>query len=362
MKIAWDIKEIFGQKAGKGCYTYKLLKYFIKYDQNNEYYLYFGEQKLPFKLPRNFHHIQTPDSPLIRYFFQFFDLKKKKIDLLFSSTSYILPSFAPCKTFLIIYDFAVYHSFTRPALKTLLIEKIALGRSIRKASRLATISTNTKKEIQKLFKIPDSKIDVVYAGVDNPLTITNDDTDKTLKKLKIKKRFILFVGTIEPRKNVKNLIKAYSLLPPRIKKEYQLVLVGKKGWRADEIYDEAKKLKDRVKFLGYLKEKELAALYKKTTLFIYPSFYEGFGLPILEAMSYGSPVITSNATSMPEVAGDAAIMINPWRIKEITQAMEKIINNQNLREELIQKGYKQTNRFSWRKCAKKVLSSINNLT
>lgn len=359
MRIAWDIKEAMGQKAGKGYYTFRLLDYFIKNDRENEYFLFTDNKNLPFNLPSNFHQIKTPRFFLLRYVWQLIELMRKEIDLLFSSTSYLLPTIAACKIVLVIYDFAVYHSFTQSAFKTKIAEKLTLKRALRRATRIAVISKSTKKEMQRLFNVPDEKIDIVYAGVDRGIDVSPKQIEHSLNKLKINKKFILFVGTIEPRKNVKNLIVAYGKLPKKIRKKYELILVGKKGWNTKEIYETASKVPGKIRFMGYLTEQELASLYKKTSLFVYPSFYEGFGLPILEAMRYGAPVISSNTTSMPEVAGDAAMLINPWRSDEITAAMIKLINDSDLKERLIIRGLKRVNRFSWDDCAKKIMSSIN---
>jgi glycosyltransferase involved in cell wall biosynthesis len=260
---------------------------------------------------------------------------------------------------LIVYDFAVFHRFTRPAFKTEVIEKLTLKKALNKATRLAAISENTKKEMQELFDIPPSKIDIVYAGVDAPIKMTRKEAREIISRIGIKQKYILFVGTIEPRKNVKNLIHAYAALPRSIRQEYKLILVGKKGWRTNDIYQAAVGLGNQVKFMGYLTERELASLYKTTTLFVYPSLYEGFGLPVLEAMSYGAPVVTSNTTSLPEVAGDAAIIINPWHIKEITRAIKRVISNDTLREKLITRGLERIKNFTWKKCAQKTLDSIN---
>jgi glycosyltransferase involved in cell wall biosynthesis len=359
MRIAWDIKEAAGEKAGKGYYTFRLLDYFIKNDRKNEYFLFSGDECLSFDLPPNFHLIKTPRLFLFRYIWQAIELRRRKIDILFSSTSYVLPTIAHCKVVLIIYDFAVYHPFTKPAFKTQLVERLTLKKALKKAIRVAAISESTKREMQKLFVVPDEKIDVVYAGVDKGIEVSPKEIGRSLTKLKIKKKFILFVGTIEPRKNVKNLIGAYGMLSEKIREEYELILVGKKGWNTKEIYKAAEKLPGQVRFMGYLTERELASLYKKTSLFVYPSLYEGFGLPILEAMRYGAPVITSNTTSMPEVAGNAAVIVNPWHIEEIAAAMMKLINNPVLKERLIIKGFERIRQFSWDDCAEKVLASIN---
>lgn len=184
---------------------------------------------------------------------------------------------------------------------------------------------------------------------------------ENLKKYKIEGDYILFVGTLQPRKNIVRLIEAFSTLGPKL---YTLVVVGKPGWLYEEIYEAPKKFKveDRVKFLDYVPDEDLPALYQNALCFVLPSLYEGFGLPVLEAMHYGCPVVTSNVSSLPEAAGDAAIMVDPESTESIKEGIEKVLGDKSLREKLVKKGYEQVKKFSWEKCARETLKVLEEVT
>jgi len=193
---------------------------------------------------------------------------------------------------------------------------------------------------------------VIWEGVLRP--------KKAKKNLKNKQKFILSVGTIEPRKNFVNLIKAYQMLPARLRKSFRLIIIGKRGWHYKEILNLGAKTKG-VKFLGYLPEKKLADWYRLASLFVYPSLYEGFGLPVIEAMSYGLPVICSNTTSLPEIAGGAALFFNPLKPKEISRVIQKVLDNPKLQKKLIQKALERAKKFSWEKCSRETLKIFQSL-
>ena len=163
------------------------------------------------------------------------------------------------------------------------------------------------------------------------------------------------MSTISPRKNIDGLIKAFNEI--KNKNQYKLVVVGKNGWMFEKVYDEAEKLgiKDKILFTGKINDDELKYLYKHANIFVYPSFYEGFGLPPLEAMSFNVPCVVSNKTSIPEVVGNAAITVNPNNYNEIAKQIEKFINSDNLRMEYIKKGNKRLSKFSWEKCAEETI-------
>ena len=167
----------------------------------------------------------------------------------------------------------------------------------------------------------------------------------------------MFVSTLEPRKNLPRLLEAYSLLPYSIKEEYSFFIVGAKGWGKEDICSivEYLGIKKYVKILGYLSDKELANTYKEASLFVMPSLYEGFGLPLLEAMSVGVPVITSNRSSMPEIVGEAAVLVDPYSVDSIKEGIEKVLTDEKLRSLLSSAGLKQSKNFSWKKAAKKTL-------
>jgi glycosyltransferase involved in cell wall biosynthesis len=174
-------------------------------------------------------------------------------------------------------------------------------------------------------------------------------------------KFILYVGSIEPRKNLKRLIDAYSLLDKNIKDEYKLLLVGYKGWNNKEIHSLVEKEKDYIKYLGYVSNEELAGLYSSTSVFAYMSLYEGFGLPPLEAMACGAPVLTSDIPCIREVCGDVALYADPWSIDSIFESLKQVINDGVLQKELSDKGLKHSKKFNWDITADKHISIFKEL-
>lgn len=202
-------------------------------------------------------------------------------------------------------------------------------------------SQNTKKDLIKYFDIDSEKIEVVYEGV----------TEK-FKPCKQKKHdFILAVSTLEPRKNFKRIIESYIHLKEKFNISEDLVIVGKKGWYFKDILRIPPRYEKHIDFRGYVSEKDLIELYQSAKIFVYPSLYEGFGLPVLEAMACGCPVITSKVSSLPEVAGDAAILVNPNDVNALAEAMHEVLTNENLQERLAVMGLERAKKFSWKQCA-----------
>lgn len=228
---------------------------------------------------------------------------------------------------------------------------------IQRATHIITGSKFTKKEIIDYMQISEDKISVIYHGVDHELykTYPLKETQKTKDEFLLPKKFLLFVGSIEPRKNLITLLKAYNLLSQEQKSELPLILVGFKGWKNKDIMKEIEKNKEYIRYLGFVTDTELAHIYNLATIFIYPSLYEGFGLPPLEAMACGAPVIVSNVASLPEVCGDAALYINPTDLQDIKDKILTLLNDETLRETLSQKGKAQAALFSWDKSAQEHL-------
>ncbi len=233
--------------------------------------------------------------------------------------------------------------------------------SVRKAKQIFTISKSSKDDIIKEYGIPGYKIAVTHPGIRKEISNKKQaiSMDNLKSKYKIKGDYILFVGTLQPRKNIIRLVEAFS----KIKSDVKLVIVGKKGWLYEEILESPKKfdIEDRVKFLDFVPDEDLPLFYKNALCFVLPSLYEGFGLPVLEAMQYGCPVITSNISSLPEVGGDAALYIDPLNVNDIKKNLELIIQNSELRQKLIKKGYEQVKKFSWEKTARETLSALEGL-
>jgi len=292
----------------------------------------------------------------------------KHIGLLFTKKSdvYIFNGplvplfFSPENYYPIIYDFA-YKYIAAESIKEKfknfimdILTKIALKR----AKQIITISNASKNDIIKFFKIPENKISVIYPGFNDFSKIP----EKPIKN--ISQKYFLFVGTIKKRKNILTIIKAFSLFIKNYSNEYNLILTGKLNSESayykhliNFIINE--NLINKVFFTNHVTDNELAFLYKHATALIYPSVIEGFGFPVLEAMSCNLPVITSNTTSLKEIAENAALLINPLNEKEICQAMANIISNNKLKQNLIFNGKERIKQFSWDKMAKSIIQLLN---
>lgn len=303
-------------------------------------------------------NLPTPLWQLFVLFHAFFG----GVKIFFCPCAYLLPAlnfFIP--QVMIVYDLTTFLPATKKTHKkmTRWREKLLLRLAVYNSKKVAAISINTKNDLLKLFKTDKRKVSVVYGAPDDRFRVI--DGFKIKEKLfqyRLPDKFILSVGTLEPRKNLVNLIEAYHYLIHYYKiKEYKLVVVGKKGWYYEEIFQKVVELnleKD-IKFVGYVPDEDLPYLYNLATCFVYPSIYEGFGLPPAEAMACGCPVITSNVSSLPEVVGEAAITVNPRSIQEISRALYKVLTSDNLRQKMRQKGLKQAKKFSWNRSADKIL-------
>lgn len=233
---------------------------------------------------------------------------------------------------------------------------------IRRADTVIAISNCTKRDILKKVSVDEGKIHVIYPGISEYFRIMEDHSQINLIKSKYNtgKNYILFTATIEPRKNLVGLIKAFNLLCKGGNATHKLVVVGRRGWRYEEVFKTVDGLdsavKNRIVFTGSISDNDLLCLYNGADVFVYPSFYEGFGLPPLEAMACGCPVVVSNAASLPEACGDAAYYIDPHNVNSIAEGINKVITDEGLKQELIQKGLKQVKMFNWDKTAKQFLS------
>ena len=250
------------------------------------------------------------------------------------------------KTVTSVHDFSfLHHKDFHPKERIKYFEKNFFS-NIYKSDIIITFSEFTKQEILKNLKFKEEKIKVIYHGIDHNLfkIYTDIKIDFTLPE-----KFIFSVGSIEPRKNLINLLRAYTSLKDSMKKEYNLVLVGFKGWENQEIMTIIYDNKDYIHYLGYVNDDNLAKLYNLASLFVYPSFYEGFGLPPLEAMACGTPVITSNVSSLPEVGGNAVLYCNPHNIHNIKEKIEQVLSDKALQQEMIEKGLNRAKLFTWEK-------------
>ncbi len=361
MKIGIDVREISGQKAGKGHYVKQLILHLKDVDKENQYFLYSDSDFDIGNLPSNFNKVIISAPSFLWHFFASLSLKfTNKVDVFLATTSYIIPALSFVKCVTVICDLVVFSRFSeKHILKSRILEKITLKRAIKKSSKIIAISKNTKEDIFAHFGTPSEKIAVIYlAASESFMPIENKEiVYEVAKKYNLPLKFILFVGTLEPRKNIPKLIESYMMLETVIRREFKLVIVGKKGWYYKEIFDAVKKtkLEKDIIFTGYIPDNDLPIIYNAASLFIFPSLYEGFGLPILEALSCGIPTIVSNISSLPEIVGNAAILVDPNNKKEISNAIQKVLFSASLNQELRQVGPIQAAEFSWSKTARETL-------
>ena len=372
MKIGIITNFIDEQAGGIATYSYNLIKNLNKIDKKNKYFLIHHTIKNLEIYSRNKEIIfPLKNIPFKWTSWRFFRLplflrKNNAFSLdIIHDTFEIGPLSVnlPTKKIITVYDlsaylFPQYHNFLNYLLHKLLFKKTLLN-----VDCVLTISKNSKNDLIRHFSISPNKIKVTYLGVNEKFRVYKNKIklDNVRVTYNLPKKFILYIGTLEPRKNIPNLLKAYAKLCGRIK--IPLIIVGKIGWKYKEIFKTIENcdLKDKIILLGYIREEDLPAMYNLATVFVYPSFYEGFGLPVLEAMACGCPVVTSNISSLPEVAGKAAIMINPYNVNALAKAISKVLTDENLRKSMIKKGLKQVQKFSWNRCAKQTLGVYNKI-
>jgi len=286
---------------------------------------------------------------------------KVKLDL-FWGPRHQLPLFISknIKTVLTIHDI-VHVLFPRTmSLPTLITERLLMRHSIRRADYVIADSISTASGIQGHYQAKLSSIGVVYPGA--PAFSEHIDSSGSADE-KLPRKFFLFVGTLEPRKNLKTILQAFALLDAD-REDVGLVIVGNIGWKTKDAISllEIHRHRTRIHLAGYVNDARLSFIYQNALCLLYPSLYEGFGFPILEAMSYGVPVITSNVSSMPEVAGDAALLVDPNDEKGLADAMKKILVNGEIRKILISKGYERVKKFSWKRCARETLDTFEKVS
>lgn len=241
--------------------------------------------------------------------------------------------------------------------------------TVKKADFLIADSEYTRRDLVTHLRIPEKKIRVIYPGVPENFTpaISEPLYRSVCERLAIRSPYFLFVGTLEPRKNLKRVLEAFRLFLDRVPegKEHQLVVAGSRDFAHGRFFKDLSAALSfnpgQIIFTGYLEHSELNALYARALAFLYPSLYEGFGFPVLEAMSAGAPVLTSATTSIPEVAGDAALLVDPLDIKAISEGMKRLAEDRSYRKDLVEKGFQRMRRFSWRKTAEETLDVYRDL-
>ncbi|GAB4218986.1 MAG: glycosyltransferase family 1 protein [Candidatus Microgenomates bacterium] len=346
------------KKVGVSTYTFNLLYYFKKKaNKNLQFKIYLRNN--PLNLPDESKYFQykiIKSNFLWSQIFLPIELyKNKEIDVFFSPAHY-LPRFCPVPSVVTIHDLS-YLYYPQDFLKKDLFQlKYWTNYSIKQAKKIIAVSKTTKKDIIKNNHLPENKVEVVYNGFEKNIKY---DKSIDVKFEAANNPFILYVGTLQPRKNIQTLIKAFEKLK-KIYPEFKLIIAGKKGWLYEKIFQLVQNLglENDVYFTDYVSDLQLMFLYKNAFCFVMPSFYEGFGIPVLEAMSYNCPVISSFSSSLPEIAGEAALYFDPKNEYDLVEKLKLLKENKQLKNELIKKGQKRINEFSWQKCADETLKVI----
>ncbi|OGY47822.1 MAG: hypothetical protein A3J62_01310 [Candidatus Buchananbacteria bacterium RIFCSPHIGHO2_02_FULL_38_8] len=360
------------QYSGISEYTYNLINNLLKIDRQNQYFLFYNTAQAATVPKFNFPNVEIKEfqypNKLFNLSMRF--LKLPRIDKMIGGVDILLiPNFLflnlskKCKQVLVVHDlsFELYPEFFTPKKK--LWHKLINARKLcREADIIVAISENTKNDIINLYNVGVEKIKTVNPGISDLFfqSIREEDKIRIKEKYNLADDYVFYLGNLEPRKNLEALIKAFAELKNQ---QIKLVIAGGEAWKYKKIYKlwQNSPVRKRIKFLGYIDAADRPFLYAAAKIFVYPSIYEGFGLPPIEAMACGTPVITSFSSSLPEAVSDAGLLIDPNNYKELAQTIDELLNNPLLINQLSKKGLQRSKQFSWDNSAKKILEIINDL-
>ena len=282
------------------------------------------------------------------------DILCGRIDLFHEPNTHVMCPPSNCKLTATVHDMTCWLMPELHAQDNVAETKEFGARVLTRADRIIAVSENTKSDVAAILHIPEERIEVIHHGVsDEFFQVSPLEIRRIRSKYRLSRPYILFVGTLEPRKNLGNLIDAYLRLPGSVRNEFELILAGGAGWHWEQLSERLRAGLAGVRWLGYVPETDLAGLTAGATAGAYPSLYEGFGLPVAQAMAAGVPVLTSNVSSLPEIAGDAAILVNPNSIDEISAGLEQLLLNDSLQRRLGANGRQKASSYRWETCAAK---------
>lgn len=360
MRIGMKVSPLAVLRAGIPNYINNLLSALGEVDRDNEYFLYTG-RPLPMELglPGNFRlrRVSFP-SPRLQLWYQIglpLRMKRDRLDL-FHDPVYPLPFRLPVPGVITVHDLSNY---THPGVHSLrsAVAGRLFPRHLRKARRIITDSRYTASRLKDFFPWTEDRITVVHLGVSESFRRVEDGgvLRSVAERYRLPSRFMLFLGTVEPRKNLDRLLAAFAGCAGEI--PHSLVIAGGLGWKYEKLLHRISShpVSDRISLTGFVREEDLPALLSMAEFLVYPSLLEGFGLPILEAMACGTPVMTSDVSSMPEIAGDAAYLVSPVSVESIAAGLRRLAADEGLREELARRGPERASCFSWRRTAEQTL-------
>ena len=360
MRVALDAIPLVAAKTGIGHYTDALAEALARIHTDHQYTL-LSPFDFPFPVtaatPSNLSKVFLPVRSVFRRWWLVglpALLQVSPFDL-FHGTNYCIPVFAPCPTVVTVHDLSLFRRSQTHEDDNVRRGKRRIPLMIRRASMIIAPSEWTRGEVIEHFGIDPQRVRVIQEGARREMKpLPASESEGVLRRHAIDGPYLLYVGTIEPRKNLPVLLRAYDELLRTTPHRPRLVLCGGNGWKYDEVYRlvEELKLGEMVRFLGYVADEDLPALYSAAECFLYPSVYEGFGLPPLEAMACGTPVITSNASSLPEVVGEGGLMHDPEDVRALTIGMARVLGEADLRRHLREVGQSRAELFSWDRAAR----------
>jgi glycosyltransferase involved in cell wall biosynthesis len=358
MRVAIDTRKI--HDFGIGTYIRNLLRQLARIDRDTEYVLLCREPDLGIaaQLGPNFRSVRepSPNYSLREQIHVPWVLRRERPDV-YHAPHYVLPPAVRCRSVVTIHD-CIHLMFPQylPNKAAYAYARASMWAAARRSDRILTVSEASKRDILSLFNVKPEKIVVVYNAIDEHFSTTpsEEHVARIRERYQLDHKFVLYVGNIKPHKNLVRLIEAFSELR-RTHDDLKLLIIGDEISKLPALRRAVHrhKLHKHVRFLGYLKDDTLTVLYRLASVFVFPSLYEGFGLPPLEAMASGTPVVTSNVSSLPEVTGDAAVLVDPYDVDSIGNGMRRILDDPRLAEELRIKGLKRAREFSWERSVEK---------
>jgi glycosyltransferase involved in cell wall biosynthesis len=351
--VAIDARKL--HDFGIGTYIRNLLRHLARIDHDTEYILLCrdADMGVPRQLGENFRAVREP-SPNYSIREQVhipYLLVRERPDV-YHAPHYVLPPAVPCRSVVTIHD-TIHLMFPQylPNRGAYAYARSLMWAAAKRSDRILTVSESSKRDIIHYFNVDPEKIVVVYNALDERFSVepTAEEIARVRERFQLDHGFVLYVGNIKPHKNLVRLIEAFDGLRREGFEELKLLIIGDEisKWPALRRAVHRLKLHKHVRFLGFQSDETLASLYRLAAVFVFPSLYEGFGLPPLEAMASGTPVVTSNVSSLPEVAGDAAVLVNPYDAIDIKDGIKRVLTDPELREDLRRKGLQRAREFSW---------------
>ena len=370
VKIAIDIRRM--TEFGVGTYIRNVVRTLGRLDHETTYFLIGSPGKVREigALPANFHTVPLaePERSLKSYWEFRAIVKRLECDLVHIPNLFSIPRGLPCPYVMTVHDILEHLSRARQQTgfwRSLHFQMTK--RVLRGAARIFAVSNFTKLEIEKLFSIPAGRIEVVYNAIDERLLhghASAADRQLIVERYQVTYPFLLYAGSISPHKNVVRMIEAFSALKTELEKDHafpdlKLIIIGDDLSGNPDLRRTVIRsgMQHDVRFLGFVPIEVLRTFYDAAKIFVFPSLYEGFGLPPLEAMAHGTPVVTSNVSSLPEVVGNAAVLVHPENVFEIMRALHRVLLDQPLRERMKQRSYRQVTKFSWEKSVRRIMDA-----